>query len=97
MRQGGALWTERAGQSFELLVLLARRPGEWVDDRELKDWFWGGAAADKSRTVFSSLIYNTRAIFKKHGIAGRIIEKEAAHRGCTRLNLPPDHVQILGE
>ena len=95
VRHGGEQWTEMAGQSFELLVLLGRRPGAWVDDLELKDWFWGSAAAEKSRTVFSSLIYNTRAIFKKHGIAGRIIEKEAAHRGCTRLALTPASVRVL--
>ncbi len=97
VRHGGVQWTEPAGQAFELLVLLARRPREWVDDRELKEWFWGGGADAKSRTVFSSLIYNTRAIFKKHGISGRLVEKEAAHRGCTRLNLPPERVRIIGE
>ena len=97
VRQGGAEWAVHAGQSFELLVLLARSPGEWVDDGELKSWFWGGAVDAKSRTVFSSLIYNTRGIFKQHGISGRLVEKEAAHRGCTRLNLPVDRVRILGE
>ncbi len=94
VRRDGTEWSEKAGQAFELLVLLARRPNEWVDDRELKEWFWGAGAENKSRTVFSSLIYNTRAIFKRHGIAGRIIEKEAAHKGQTRLNLPAERVTV---
>ncbi len=95
VEQQGVTWIERAGQPFLLLHELARRPGQWVDDDELKSALWGLAARRRSRTALGTIIFHTRRIFASHGISGSIVEKDGKRTARTRLRLPPERVRVF--
>ena len=82
---------QRAGNGFLLLEALARPPGQWVTDGELRSLLWGKRGERMSRNALHTLIYNTRRIFEAWGLDGCIIEKE---QGATRLCLDPGQVVL---
>ncbi len=90
VRWGGTTHEHRAGNGFLLLDTLARDPGQWVTDAELRSQLWGRRGERMSRSALHTLIYNTRRVFEGWGLDCSIIEKE---QGATRLNL--EHHQVL--
>jgi len=77
------------GNAYLLLDSLARKPGIWVPDAELRSLLWGRRGERMSRGALHTLIYNTRRIFEAWGLDGSVIEKD---QGATRLNLGSDRV-----
>jgi len=92
-RWGRAEFEHRAANGFLLLDYLARAPGGWVTDGELRSVLWGRRGKRMSRNALHSLIYQTRRIFEGWGLDGGIIEKE---QGATRLSLEPSQVSVAG-
>ncbi len=91
VRWGAQVQKARAGNGFLLLDYLARVPGDWITDAELRSVLWGKRGERMSRNALHSLIYNTRRIFEGWGLDGSIIEKE---QGATRLQLQPSQVSV---
>lgn len=79
-------------QSVVLLERLARSPGAWVADRDLKSALWGRGADQISRGAFYNLLHGTRRLLQENGAPARVLEKGP---GATRLALEPTQVRIL--
>ena len=83
-------WSVTTGQRFILLYVLAKDPGQWIADPDLKLALWGRAGIyDMDPSALHKLIHDTRRLFEEHGIGGWIIEKQ---RGRTRLVLPTERI-----
>ncbi len=93
VRWGEERHEQRAGNAFLLLDYLAREPGGWVTDAELRSVLWGKRGERMSRNALHTLIFHTRRIFEACGLDGGIIEKE---QGATRLCLDPSQVSLSG-
>jgi hypothetical protein len=93
MSWAGQRFDQRAANSFLLLEFLARHPGRWVTDAELRSVLWGKRGKRMSRNALHQLIYNTRRVFEAWGLDGCLIEKE---QGATRLCLDPEQVSLGG-
>jgi hypothetical protein len=93
VRWGGFEHEQRLANGFLLLDFLAREPGLWISDAELRSLLWGRRGERMSRSALHTLIYNTRRVFEAWGLDGAIIEKD---QGATRLVLQADQLMRDG-
>lgn len=88
--QADAEWSVTTNQRFVLLYVLAKTPGQWIADPDLKLALWGRAGIyEMDPSALHKLIYDTRRLFEENGVGGWIIEKQ---RGRTRLALPAERI-----
>ncbi len=94
IRHSAGEWTCTTGQRFLLLYVLAGRPGEWIDDDELRVKLWGRATATEGDpNTLHKVIFDTRRMLIDEGFDGWAIKK---NRGRTKLALPADRVHVIG-
>jgi hypothetical protein len=90
VRFGDATTSATAGLPFVLLDFLAREPGAWMADSDLKAALWGRQASRLSRSAFHALLHETRELLAHLGASRAILEKRF---GRTRLGLGAGQVR----
>lgn len=88
IRHGQSLYEQRAQRPYDLLVLLARQPGEWLADDALRSEVYGRNWLNMNRNAYLELLRSLRRILPEG-----TLQKE---RGRTRLALSPEAIEIRG-
>jgi hypothetical protein len=92
VRHATGEWKLTTGQRFLLLFVLANRPGEWIDDEDLRTKLWGKASLrETDASALHKLLYDTRRMLIEEGFDGWLIKKNS---GRTQLAMGADRVHV---